>query len=116
MRYVLPFFLTLLDADLIRAALRHADISITKACVWMDMDPAQFERQLNGEGHLSHKRLLMLPLKFINGFPVECAMRYGPPQRSPARDSRRACDGGAPKRMLRITQLTRRQLAARKEA
>jgi hypothetical protein len=115
MRYVLPFFLTLLDADLIRAALRHADISITKACVWMDMDPAQFERQLNGDGHLSHKRLLMLPLKFHQWFSIECAMRYGPP-REVQRGIPVVLAMAARKRMLRITQLTRRQLAARKEA
>lgn len=114
MRYLFPFLLTLLDADLIRAALRHADIGIVTAARWMELDPAQLERQLNGEGHLSHKRLLMLPLKFHKWFAFLSVLRYGPPQ-----EVRRGIPVllamASHRRMLRITQITRRQLAARKE-
>ena len=115
MRHSLFVLLALLDADLIRAALRHADISITKAAMWMEMDRTLLERQLDGEGHLSHKRLLMLPLKFHQWLSLLSSVRYGPP-----RVVRRAIPVvlamAAHKRMLKVTQITRRQLAARKEA
>jgi hypothetical protein len=79
MRHCLFLLLVLLDADLIRAALRHADISITKAALWMEIDREQLERQLKGEGHLSHKRLLRLPLKFWRWFSFLSTQRYGLP-------------------------------------
>lgn len=80
MRYSLLFLLALLDKDLIEAALRHADISITKAAIWMEIDRSLLERQLNGEGHLSHKRLLMLPLVFHKWFAMLSLQRYGLPR------------------------------------
>lgn len=76
---VLPFVLVLLDADLIRAALRHADISIAKAAIWMEMDRGLLDRQLDGEGHLSHRRLLMLPLGFHQWLSFLQCQRYGLP-------------------------------------
>jgi hypothetical protein len=79
MRHSLLFLLALLDADLIRAALRHADISITKAAVWMECDRALLERQLDGEGHLSHRRLLMLPLSFHRWMNFLGSIKYGLP-------------------------------------
>jgi hypothetical protein len=114
MRHSLFVLLALLDADLIRAALRHADISITKAALWMEMDRTLLERQLDGEGHLSHKRLLMLPLKFHQWFSFLSTERYGQPQ-VVKRGIPIVLALAAHRRMLRITQITRRQLAARKE-
>ena len=111
MRYSLFFLLTLLDADLIRAALRHADISLTKAALWMEMDAAQLERQLNGDGHLSHKRLLKLPLKFHQWMNLLGSIRYGAP-----REVRRGIPVvlamAAHRRMLKMA--TARQLTERK--
>lgn len=79
MRYFPFVLLALIDADLIRAALRHADISITKAALWMEIDRALLERQLDGEGHLSHKRLLLLPLAFHRWLNFLGCQRYGLP-------------------------------------
>jgi hypothetical protein len=59
MRHSLFVLLALLDADLIRAALRHADISITKAALWMEMDPAQFERQYRFWYKSKHQKTLL---------------------------------------------------------
>lgn len=52
------------EATRIKQALRFADISPDKAAVYMEMDRSQLHRQLNGEGHLSHTRLLLLPAEF----------------------------------------------------
>lgn len=54
----------LIDGDVIREALRYADISITKAAAWMEMDPRQLDRQLNGAEHLRHASLAKLPTVF----------------------------------------------------
>ena len=70
----------LLDADLIREALQKAGISLKAAALWMQIDCAQLERQLHGEGHLSHRRLLMLPLIFWQWFSVLAVERYGLPR------------------------------------
>lgn len=45
----------------IREALRLADISLTKAAVWMGMGAQDLEKALNGERALSVWRLLALP-------------------------------------------------------
>jgi hypothetical protein len=109
------FLLALLDADLIRAALRHADISITKAAVWMECDRALLERQLDGEGHLSHRRLLMLPLSFHRWMALLSVERYGLPS-----EVKRAASVSlvmlASKRMKRMALSTRKQLQERKSA
>jgi len=71
--------LVLLDGELIRRALRHADISLSKAALWMEMDARQLDRELNGLGHLKHTALLKLPLIFHQWFTLLQAERYGLP-------------------------------------
>jgi hypothetical protein len=104
----------LLDADLIRAALRMADISITKAALWMEVDKGLLERQLNGEGHLSHRRLLMLPLGFHRWFNLLAVEKYGLP-REVTRAVPLTLALLAKRRMARAAIATRKQLEARKE-
>ena len=55
-------------ANRIREALRLADIGITKAALYMNMDAAQFERGLSGEQTLNLWRLEMLPDPFHQHF------------------------------------------------
>lgn len=58
----------LAHAKLVREALRLSDVSIEKAALYMAMDRAQFDRQLNGEGHISYTRLMALPQEFWRWF------------------------------------------------
>lgn len=66
----------LICAAEIRAALRDCDMSIKVACMWMKIDPGQFERQLNGDGHLSVRRLERLPLKFWSALSFRLSIKY----------------------------------------
>jgi hypothetical protein len=68
-----------LHADRIKTALRYADISPTKAALWMSIDPRQFDRQLNGEGHISYTRLVMLPVLFWQWFGLLIVVQVGLP-------------------------------------
>lgn len=72
--------LALLEGDLIRAALRHADISLAKAALWMGMDVRQLDRELSGLGHLKATALEKLPLKFHQWLTLLRAERYGLPR------------------------------------
>ena len=80
------FFLTmterrpLLDGDVIREALRCADLSLTKAALWMEMDPRLLDRQLQGEGHLKHSALMKLPVSFHRWYHFLMAGRVGLPK------------------------------------
>lgn len=113
MRLMFLSLFILLDADLIREALRHADLSLRKAALWMEMDESLLERQLKGDGHLSHKRLLMLPLGFWQWFGLLQAERYGLP-----REVKRAVPLTmvmlARKRMARVTLKMKQELKERK--
>ena len=66
---------------LVREALRLSDLSITKAAIWMGIDRAQLERQLNGDGHLSHARLAMLPMAFWREYGLAICHHCGLPER-----------------------------------
>jgi hypothetical protein len=82
---VLPFAVTVEPEILrrhalrIKTALRYADISPSKAAVWMNLDPSQFARQLEGEGHLSYTRLVKLPASFWSWLAVLIAEDVGLP-------------------------------------
>ncbi|HXG71353.1 MAG TPA: hypothetical protein VNJ04_12175, partial [Gemmatimonadaceae bacterium] len=58
-----PPVLIALDALLsrIKDAMRHADLSTEKAALYMHQDRAHLHRQLQGDGHLSAKRMADLP-------------------------------------------------------
>jgi hypothetical protein len=66
----------LICAAEIRAALRDCDMTLKVACLWMKIDVGQFERQLNGEGHLSIKRMERLPLKFWSALAFRLSLKY----------------------------------------
>lgn len=103
--------LMLIDGDLIRQALRHADISLSKAAIWMEMDVRQLDRQLHGEGHLKHTALLKLPLRFHQWLSVLQVARYGLPK-----EVRRALPLAiatmGQKRMLRMERAERKERTA----
>jgi hypothetical protein len=67
------------DGPVIREALRRADISLTKAAIWMEMDRALLDRRLNGDGHLRHSDLCKLPVKFWQHYLVLMIARVGVP-------------------------------------
>lgn len=64
----------------VRESLRHADLSIEKAALWMEMDPAQLQRQLAGIGHLSLRRLVKLPDAFHQWLALLTVEAYGLPK------------------------------------
>lgn len=67
------------DGDVVREALRHADISLEKAALYMDIDKAQLHRQMHGDGHLSVRRLSKLPPVFWSWYGVLICEKYGLP-------------------------------------
>ncbi len=69
-----------LHARLVREALRLADISIEKAALYMAIDRAQFDRQLQGDGHVSFTRLMALPEEFWRWFYLLGAELAGIPE------------------------------------
>lgn len=80
MRHLFWFcLLTLLEGNLIRRALRYADIPLVKAALWMDMDVRQLDRELKGEGHLKLTALEKLPLVFHQWLALLRAEQYGLP-------------------------------------
>lgn len=48
-------------ATAIREALAVSDLSCKAAAFVMDLDPAQFSRQLHGDGHIPLDRIIQLP-------------------------------------------------------
>lgn len=73
-------------AQRIRRALQLADIPVKTACADMGLDRSQFEQGLNGDGHLSMKRLSCLPEAFHQWYAVLLAKDYGMPgEYQPAR-------------------------------
>lgn len=113
----LPFVftvLTLIDKDVILAAMHKAGLQKSKMKLYAEIDPCLFDRQLEGEGHLRHETLLKLPAGFMRWYCLLMLERVGLP-----REVKRAIPVtlalAAHKRMAKVTQITRRQLAARKE-
>jgi hypothetical protein len=70
----------LVDLTVVRDALKHADISLEKAALYMDIDKSQLHRQLHGDGHLSVRRLARLPTAFWSWYGVLLCEHYGLPQ------------------------------------
>lgn len=68
-----------LHAKVIKDALRQADIGVTKAAIYMDVDARQFARQLEGDGHISYTRLVKLPLGFWQWLVVGLLTEVGIP-------------------------------------
>jgi hypothetical protein len=68
------------DYSLVLEALRLADISQEKAAEWMEINKAQLHRQLHGEGHLSLRRLAMLPGSFWSWYGVLILDKYPLPR------------------------------------
>lgn len=66
----------------LRDAMRIRDLSVTKAAQWQEIDPGQFERQLQGIEHLSLKRLHKLPYGVIQEFFWQGALLFGPPPKA----------------------------------
>lgn len=79
--FMAPCFLVLLDEQLIRRALHHARIAISKTPYFTGLDARQFERQIRGEAnnHLRHETLLKFSLSFQQWFAVEQVNTYGLP-------------------------------------
>ena len=72
------------QAARIRTALRLSDLSIEKAAIWMGepgkpMDTSLLQRQLDGEGHLSCRRLARLPQIFQQWLALLTAQEEGLP-------------------------------------
>jgi hypothetical protein len=67
------------EANRIRQALRCADISLEKAASYMELDKSLLRRQLDGEGHLSHTRLLLLPETFWQWYHLLGSAERGMP-------------------------------------
>lgn len=55
-------------AAVIGQALSRAGLNNKQAAAYMELDPGQWSRQLQGEGHISFQRLLKLPIKFWTEF------------------------------------------------
>lgn len=55
-------------ASALSIALQRADLSHKEAALTMGLDPAQWSRQLHGDGHISFQRLLRLPRAFWQEF------------------------------------------------
>jgi hypothetical protein len=64
----------------VREALRYSDISLDAAARWMEMDPRQLARQLDGEGHLKVTALDKLPLKFHRWYHFISLVDIGLPE------------------------------------
>jgi len=73
------FVAMVVDTDLIRKALRFADVSIVKAALHMQMDPRLLDRQLMGEGHLKHTALMLLPSNFWRWYSLFLVQKHGLP-------------------------------------
>jgi hypothetical protein len=69
----------LLELGIIREALRHADISVEKAALHMGIDKSLLSRQLSGDGHLSIRRLAMLPRDFWRWYMAGLMSEYDLP-------------------------------------
>jgi len=67
-------------ARLVREALRMADISIEKASLFMGISKSQLCNQLSGEGHLSWKRLTLLPVGFRQWYHLLGSEEVGLPE------------------------------------
>ena len=59
---------TLVLGTAIPLALARAGMTQTEACAYMEIDQANWQKALNGNGHVSFQRLLKLPLKFWHEF------------------------------------------------
>lgn len=66
--------------SVVRRALHLAGYSVKAACLEMEIDAGQFERQLSGEGHLSVKRLAKLSPSFWQWFSIEVSRNVGLPE------------------------------------
>lgn len=64
----------------VREALRKADIPLKNAALAMQVDAAQLKRELDGNGHLSLRRLALLPDAFWQWFVIVTARRVGVPR------------------------------------
>lgn len=77
----------LVDREEFLGALKDCGITV-KELSWLwasgspqkPMDRALIERQLNGDGHLSHKRFSQLPLKFWSAYGWRLILKYGVPR------------------------------------
>jgi hypothetical protein len=68
-------------AKRIREALRLSDLSLEKACLYMDLSKSHFSAQLSGVGHISASRLAKLPEEFQRWYHALGVMDYGLPAR-----------------------------------
>ena len=63
-----------------KEALRLADISMEKSCEWRGINYSQSMRQLDGDGHISFTRMMLLPPIFWQWFALLLAEDYGVPK------------------------------------
>lgn len=75
-----------MDPDLLRRevrlvldALRWADLSVEKAALYMGISASLLRRQLDGDGHVSWTRLLLLPAAFWQAYAIALATQHGLP-------------------------------------
>lgn len=78
---------TRIPAHFIREALRRADISVEKACLYIvhpktgkPKDRAQFARELDGIGHLRYSDLCQLPIRFWQHLGMVILQELGMPR------------------------------------
>ena len=65
----------------IREAMRLADLSLEKACLYMGLSKAHFSAQLAGVGHISASRLAQLPREFQQWYHALGVQDLGLPPR-----------------------------------
>jgi hypothetical protein len=66
--------------DVVREAMQHSGIGVSKMALWMEIDQAQLERQLQGKEHLSLRRMHKCPLVFLQYFFFFGMVKVGLPK------------------------------------
>lgn len=60
-------------------AMRQSDTSLKAAALYMEMDAAQLRRELDGNGHLSLRRVSAMPPVFLQYFALNLVAEVGIP-------------------------------------
>jgi len=75
------FALALVSAEFFKAAMTVTKMKLKEVAYLMRIDEAQLRRQLEGDGHLSVKRMESLPLSFHQEYHFAGLSKCGLPKR-----------------------------------
>ena len=92
------------QSQIVRNALRHADMPLDKAAIYADVDVRQLSREIDGlTGTLRH--LFRLPPAFLQWFGAELIAEFGYPEEVQrlAEISAEVARIGPHKRMVKVT-------------